>query len=304
MKNLICFYALLLLISCQNETNNQAELEEVETTTKIEPKLLEKQEGKIPEVETNSPLKVESVIGMYVGMFIAEKLNESKKPTWENKINVSIDKVEGGKIIGHSVVAGNSRPFEGTIEPSENANGKFNVIVKEPGDDRYDGVFSFTVDQMNNQISGLWDANDKNLAVSQRSYTLEKTTWEYDPTLRLEDLNYTELYTPYNEALDDAEGEFLTEDVEKKNPSVEKLDKLDVENMHKGDLEVMRNSIYARHGYSFKNRKMRYVFNHVDWYVPMYTDIRENLTTLEKENIALMKRYEQHAERYYDTFGR
>ena len=84
----------------------------------------------------------------------------------------------------------------------------------------------------------------------------------------------------------------------------EKLDKLDVENMHKGDLEVMRNSIYARHGYSFKNRKMRYVFNHVDWYVPMFTDIRENLTTLEKENIALMKRYEQHAERYYDTFGR
>ncbi|MEL6924283.1 MAG: YARHG domain-containing protein, partial [Bacteroidota bacterium] len=86
--------------------------------------------------------------------------------------------------------------------------------------------------------------------------------------------------------------------------SVDKLTRADVENMHKGDLEVMRNAIYARHGYSFKNRKMRYVFNYVDWYMPVSTDIRAQLTDIEKENIALLKRYEQHAERYYDSFGR
>lgn len=75
--------------------------------------------------------------------------------------------------------------------------------------------------------------------------------------------------------------------------------------MLKSDMEILRNSIYARHGYSFKTRKMRYVFDtYVDWYIPMSTDVSKELTPLEQENIALLKRYEQHAETYYDTFGR
>ena len=50
---------------------------------------------------------------------------------------------------------------------------------------------------------------------------------------------------------------------------------------------------------------MRYVFdNNIEWYMPFSTDIRGQLTRLEKENIALIKRYEQHAEAYYDSFGR
>ena len=66
-----------------------------------------------------------------------------------------------------------------------------------------------------------------------------------------------------------------------------------------------RNSIYARHGYSFKNRKMRYFFdNYIDWYMPVNTDIRNSLTDIEKRNIELLKRYEEHAENYYDEYGR
>jgi hypothetical protein len=74
--------------------------------------------------------------------------------------------------------------------------------------------------------------------------------------------------------------------------------------MYKGDLEIIRNAIYARHGYSFKNRKMRYVFDQIDWYNPVHVDIRSDLTDLEKKNIDLLKRYEGHAVTYYDSFGR
>ncbi len=75
--------------------------------------------------------------------------------------------------------------------------------------------------------------------------------------------------------------------------------------MYKADLEILRNSIYARHGYSFKNKRIRYVFNHhVDWYIPVSIDVRAKLTPLEVANIDLIKRYEGHADRYYDTFGR
>ena len=76
-------------------------------------------------------------------------------------------------------------------------------------------------------------------------------------------------------------------------------------NMHKGDLEVIRNAIYARHGYFFKNRKMRYLFDYaVDWYIPLYTDVRGMLTEVERKNVDLLKRYENHASKYYDSFGR
>lgn len=80
--------------------------------------------------------------------------------------------------------------------------------------------------------------------------------------------------------------------------------KEDVENMYKGNLGVIRNSIYARHGYSLRSRKMRYVLDQIEWYIPISVDIRSKLTPLEKKNIDLLKRYEQHANTYYDSFGR
>jgi hypothetical protein len=50
---------------------------------------------------------------------------------------------------------------------------------------------------------------------------------------------------------------------------------------------------------------MRYLFdNLVEWYVPSNVDVRNELTALEKDNIALIKRYEDHAEKYYDEFSR
>ena len=68
---------------------------------------------------------------------------------------------------------------------------------------------------------------------------------------------------------------------------------------------MIRNAIFARHGYSFKNRKMRYFIDQlVNWYMPVSTDIRDELTELELANIDLLKRYEEHRERYYDAFGR
>jgi hypothetical protein len=103
---------------------------------------------------------------------------------------------------------------------------------------------------------------------------------------------------------DSGEFERLTEDVRKFNASTTLLKKADVENMKRGDLEVMRNAIYARHGYSFRNRRMRYLFDRVEWYMPVSTDIRAQLTEIEKQNIDLLKRYEEHAEKYYDYFGR
>ena len=77
-----------------------------------------------------------------------------------------------------------------------------------------------------------------------------------------------------------------------------------MENMKPADLRIMRNEIYARRGYSFKLADMREYFDKLDWYMPMAVDITTKLTHVEKENAALIKRYEKYTEEHYDDFGR
>jgi hypothetical protein len=78
----------------------------------------------------------------------------------------------------------------------------------------------------------------------------------------------------------------------------------DVDNLVGEELEIMRNEIYARHGYSFRNKKMRSYFAEKDWYVPMGIDIREQLTEDEAKYIQLIKRFESYFDEYYDDYGR
>ena len=242
--------------------------------------------------------------GYYTGFFYAEEYDELKAPSYANKITVSIDSVVGNMLYGHSIVAGNMRPFSGTYK---GGNAAYYVEAKEPGNDKYDGMFTFTLNPKEQTINGIWAANDKKLAVTKRKYELTKKEFKYDPKLELpEAVRGNELYS--NEAIPaDIEGDFeaISEEALKVNASTKLLNKKDVENMYKGDLEVVRNAIYARHGYSFKNRKMRYVFDSaVEWYMPVSTDVRAQLTDIEKKNMDLLKRYEEHATRYYDVYGR
>ena len=139
--------------------------------------------------------------------------------------------------------------------------------------------------------------------MTEREYRLKKKTFRYDASREIGKDVYGEVYNSYDDKKDQIE--FITADAGKFNASLTELKAEDVENMFKRDLEVMRNTIYARHGYSFKNRQVRSFFDdQVEWYIPMYTDVANQLTPLEKKNIALLKRYEEHAQAYYDSYGR
>jgi hypothetical protein len=294
MKNLSIIYFVLITVifSCSQpkEKNNQESEKQADLAAKSPDKVAVKAEN------INS-----AIYGYYVGMFKASIFDRNKKPSYSNKITVSIDSMKDKIVYGHSIVAGNWRPFQGEWFHQEDV---LQVNAKEPGDDRYDGAFEFSIYPESQMITGIWIANDENLAVTQREYTLEKRIFTYNPNLELpEFIAWRDLYDQNNEIAGGAE--FLTEDVLKVNASNKLLKKEDVENLYKGDLEVIRNSIYARHGYSFKNRKIRYVFDSsVDWYMPVSVDIRDKITELEWQNIELIKRYEEHATAYYDTFGR
>jgi len=246
------------------------------------------------------------VLGAYTGAFTASVYDNSKDYVYENRITVFIDSLAGDMMYGRSVVAGNNRPFKGKYT-KEGDN--YKAEVNEPGDDKYDGKFSFTVKidpAQTNEIymEGTWKSNDKKLDVTERKYNLYKKDFAYDPHNELpENVQWAELYGSNPKFPDRIES--LTSEVVKYNGSTMELKKEDLQNLYKGDLEIIRNAIYARHGYSFKTRRVRFIFDQfVPWYMPVSTDVRNELTELEKKNIELIKRYEEHAEKYYDEYGR
>ena len=66
----------------------------------------------------------------------------------------------------------------------------------------------------------------------------------------------------------------------------------DIAGLSQFDLKIMRNEIYARHGYIFKTKDMKAYFNGQSWYTPSYDNVISFLSETEKKNIELIKRYE------------
>ena len=62
----------------------------------------------------------------------------------------------------------------------------------------------------------------------------------------------------------------------------------------RSNLQVMRNEIYARHGYIFKaGGEMDRYFSKQDWYRPQYDDVTSKFTEIERINIALIQALEK-----------
>jgi len=202
-----------------------------------------------------------NLLGSYVGAF------------GDNKITLLITRIIGDTIEGRSVVGGNDRPYSGLIKLID---GKYSVTATEPGDDKYDGVFNFSIDsKLPDVVTGNWKPNKEGPNTSAKDFSLKRRAFVY-----LIDVGQYPI----------ASKQLLTED--------------DVNNLVKEELEIMRNEIFARHGYCFKRKNLREQFEDKDWYIPNTVDVKKDLTDIEKKNIVLIKRYEKYAEEYGDDYGR
>lgn len=67
----------------------------------------------------------------------------------------------------------------------------------------------------------------------------------------------------------------------------------DISNLGSFDLRIMRNEIYARHGYIFQNNELINYFNSQSWYTPRYNNVTDMLSETEKRNIEFIKSYER-----------
>lgn len=295
---LIIFSALLFACKNEDKPKSAAEPELKQAADTVMP----------PEVHTE-------LYGTYVGNF-EEGRNDDEIPDGEYiepvKISVNISRITEKGAEGRSVVRGNDRPMKGTLTP---AGSDFKFVMDEPGDDKHDGRFNFTV--KGDSLIGTWEAYDPTAKGPKKKFALVKTPFQYNANLMLPDeMDYVDwekgenvpaLYTNEDGTVDTTVNTFYraaSDAVYKLNASKLKLKESQLKNLKKLDLEILRNTIFARHGYAFKSKGVRQFFDGVDWYVPVSSDVGSVLSPLEKENIALLKRFEKYAQDNYDTFGR
>lgn len=67
----------------------------------------------------------------------------------------------------------------------------------------------------------------------------------------------------------------------------------DIRNYDKGQIRVLKNSIYARHGRKFKDRQLKAYFESQSWYKGRYNEVpAKYFNKYENANIAFLKKYE------------
>lgn len=309
--SLICFS--FFTISCKEVIKNEKKFvaeQSFEEIQFVEPKVSNS-------LVVNSK---EDLLGYWVGDFKADISEEKTDSIYQEKnynllnrkITFSIDEIKGDSIFGHSITAGNISQFKGLVFQNES---EFVIKVDEFKKSKYDGLFEMNISKNDSLLIGNWVAyNPKELKVATRKYQLQKKIFIYNPNNKVDEIfiNDDKFNTlKYKDTIDGEvfENEFEeyftnTEKLYEKNASIDELTSDFVSNLSKADIFILRNSIFARHGFAFRDKQLRMYFELFDWYMPVFGDVKEDLTEIEIKNIDLLLRYEQNAEEYYDTFGR
>lgn len=66
----------------------------------------------------------------------------------------------------------------------------------------------------------------------------------------------------------------------------------DLNELSSTELRLLRNWIYARHGYIFKSPELQNFFEQQSWYTPKYSDVSSLLSATEIQNLDIIKSYE------------
>lgn len=298
MKKLIILsFVALGLISCKKE----GKISESKTDS-----LNEKQETEVvPEIH-------KELYGIYNGEFNGNYWDEDYEATDYKKLSLKINRITKDSVYGHSIVNGNQRPFRGIY--NENTQ---SFVLDEPGNDKTDG--RFTVKIVKDSLYGSWAAfNKSSVKAPEKKLKLLKREFVYNPNFMLDEdsdlidwtnpKEFTEKYTDEEtgktEVYKTEKNRFASDAVFKLNASKQKLTEKDLKNLRKLDLEIIKNAVFARHGYAFKKDTYRNFFEATDWYIPVSNNVDNDLSALEKENVALLNRFTKYAEDKYDSFGR
>ncbi|MFN6377701.1 MAG: YARHG domain-containing protein [Flavobacteriales bacterium] len=259
----------------------------------------------------------EDLIGNWTGYLSfsdTTKGSDNSEGEWD-MICIRIDSISADSAFGCSIYRGQSHPLTGKYEELA---GVYFFDLKHQTKGPYNGEYQLSISSQKDNIVGLWIPNNAMLHTYDDGFNLKKRVFKYDPINQPVD---TTVYVDWKKFKVDSVSYYdedekkdifyeeemylsTTEMIYSKNASIELLDKSFVENLTKADIFIIRNSIYARHGYAFEYPSLTAFFGEFDWYVPISTDITASLTDIELKNIEILLRYEDYAKEYYDAFGR
>ena len=302
MKNLTLLSIALLaatVTSCKNEKK-----------TVDVAKFEENQVVEIPDIH-------QELYGIYTGAFSGYykvRTDEDEYEDYESKrLSLKINRITKDSVWGQSIVNGNQRPFRGVFNDKTN-----HFVLDEPGSDKTDGRFEVNLSA--DSLTGNWVAFDKSkVKAPTKTVKLIKKAFVYNPNFMLDPENtdlvdwttskevknsYKDEGTGNTETYSNSLNRSGTEAIFQINGSKQSLTEKELKNLRKLDLEIIKNAIYARHGYSFKKQTFRTFFEQTDWYIPVSNDVEKELTPMEKSNIAMLTRFIAYAEDKYDSFGR
>lgn len=241
-----------------------------------------------------------------------EELIDSEEISY--KMTIKINRIIKDSVFGQSIVLGNQLPLKGILI---NKEGKLSIRLNEPGKNKLGGKFELSIN--NDTLQGNWVIYKPNKKLaSKKALKLVQKEFVYNPNYMMGDQYYSlaEWDNPVKKEFSykDKDGNekvytdtaYRTSSRElfKINASTDVLTEESLKNLKKFDLEILKNTIYARHGYAFKKKTFRNLFESFEWYVPISDNVDKELTKLEKKNIALLSRLEEYATDHYETFGR
>lgn len=275
-----------------------------------EEKFEENQVVEIPDIH-------QELYGIYTGEFSGYYKVQTADDNYEDfelkRISLKINRITKDSVWGQSILNGNQRPFRGLFNEKTNQ-----FVLDEPGSDKTDGRFEVTVSA--DSLTGKWVAFNKSKVKSPvKTVKLIRKTFVYNPNFMLDEENtdlvdwntskevkesYKNEETGKTESYTNSLNRSGTDAIFKLNGSKQKFTEKELKNLRKLDLEIIKNAIYARHGYSFKKQTFRSFFEQTDWYIPVSNDVEKDLTPIEKSNIEMLTRFIAYAEDKYDSFGR
>ena len=299
---LIAFLATILM-ACKKEADPKV--------SQKDSLIVEKDSIVVPEIH-------KEYYGIYTGEFAGKaRMHDSETDEYYDgteykKISLKINRITKDSVYGQSIVNGNQRPFRGVFNESSQS-----FILDEPGNSKTDGRFE--VELKSDSLTGKWTAfNNKAVKAPSKKLKLIKKEFVYNPNFMLDEnselidwsnpKDFTEKYTDEEtgetQTYTSSKNRIASDAVFRINASKQKLSEKDLKNLRKLDMEIIKNSVYARHGYSFRKETFRNFFEQTEWYIPVSNNVEKDLSPMEKENVALLNRFIKYAEDKYDTFGR
>lgn len=265
--------------------------------------------------QSNIPISPNDLIGYWVGTFNAKEefantqIIDNGQTPWhsESKIVFAIESIKNNKVKGFTVIAGSTHKFSGTLSDDVD---QFVIFATQQGKDKNVGNFNLNILKNDSKMHGTWTAN-KQVEIKERICVFDKRSFSYNSSVTFKqstkDLtdsllsSFVEMPEDYSELYSTISSP--SEIIYTLNPSVNKLTEDDISGASVESLVLLRNTIFARHGYAFKKRPMRIFFEEQDWYVPISSNPKQGLTTLEKKNLKIIDRYEKNY-RMYESFAR